>query len=150
MLAASGFGPGRLAFAGFAEGLAAFDGGDLRAAYEEWLPLAEDGDLTAQVALAGLLEGGGPGLERDIVAAAGWYRRAALGGDAVAQMNIGEFYARGLGVVRDPVLALAWFNLAAEQGRSWAAKQRDTLSAALNADQRAAAKKLTVLLRAKE
>ena len=150
MLAASGFGPGRFAGAGFPEGLAAFDGGDLRGAYEEWLPLARDGDLTAQVALAGLLEGGGPGLERDIVAAAGWYLLAASAGDAIAQMNLAELYAQGRGLARDPVRALAWFILAAEQGRGWAAERRDALSIRLKADQRAAAKELAASLRTRQ
>ena len=46
--------------ADFADGLAAFDAGDYRTAFEEWRTLAEAGDAEAQTALAGLyLDGQG-------------------------------------------------------------------------------------------
>ena len=149
LLAASGLVPGQSAFAGFAEGVAAYDGGDLRAAYEEWLPLAEAGDNRARVALAGLLESGAPGVPRDMAAAARWYQRAALDGDAIAQMNLGELYARGAGVPRDPVRALAWLSLAAAQGRRWAARRHAALADRLTSEQRAAAAALAETWRRK-
>jgi TPR repeat protein len=139
--------PGRLPAADFAAGLAAYDAGNLAQAYAEWRPLAEAGDIQAQVALAGLLTAGGPGLARDLAAAVRWYRRAARRGDPVAQMNLGEMYARGAGVARDRVWALAWFDLAAAQGRTWAARQRDRLAAELTPDERAAARRLADELR---
>ena len=146
--AASTLGSGRPAFADFAQGLEAYDAGDLGAAYAEWLPLAEAGNLQAQVGLAGILETGGQGLTRDLVAAALWYRRAAERGEAVAQMNLGDIYAQGRGLDRDPIKALAWFSLAAEQGRRWAAERRDALSATMTAAQRQAAERLGRRLRA--
>lgn len=148
IVAASTLGSGRLSFADFADGLAAYDRGDLRAAHDEWLPLAEAGDLEAQVALAGLLELGGPGLARDLPAAIDWYRRAAGRGDPIAQMNLAGFYAQGRGVGRDRIRALALFSLAAEQGRRWAAEQRDRLSAAMKAPENAQAEALAQQLRA--
>lgn len=147
ILAASTLGSGRPSFADFADGLEAYDAGDLRTAYEEWLPLAQAGDLQAQVALAGILETGGSGLARNLPAALAWYRRAAERGDAVAQMNLGDRYARGAGLGRDPVQALAWFTLAAEQGRRWAAGQRDALSETMTPAQRTAAEDLAARLR---
>lgn len=147
LLAAAVVSPGGTAGADFAEGLAAYDAGDLRAAYAAWLPLAEAGDSQAQVALAGLLESGGPGLARDPAAAVAWYRRAAASGDPVAQMNLGERHARGLGLPRDAVRALAWFMLAAEQGQAWAAGRRDALTADLTSAQRAQATALADSLR---
>lgn len=147
ILAASTFGPGRSSFADFADGLEAYDAGDLHTAYEEWLPLAQAGDLQAQVALAGILETGGTGLTRDLPAALTWYRRAAERGDPVAQMNLGDRYARGAGVPRDPVKALAWFTLAAEQGRRWAAGQGDALSETMTPAQRTAAEDLAAQMR---
>lgn len=147
LLAAVLLATGPAAAAGFAEGLAAYDAGDLRGAYAAWLPLAEAGDSQAQVALAGLLESGGPGLARDPAAAVAWYRRAAASGDPIAQMNLGERHARGLGVPRDTIRALAWFMLAAEQGQAWAAGRRDALAAGLTPAQRAQAAALADSLR---
>ncbi len=147
-MAASTLGSGRPAFADFAEGVEAYDAGDLGTAYAEWLPLGEAGNLQAQVALAGILETGGSGLARDLSAAARWYRQAAERGDAVAQMNLGQMYAQGWGLARDRVQALAWFSLAAEQGRQWAAERRDALQSDLTAAQREAAATLSRRLRA--
>jgi TPR repeat protein len=42
--------------------------------------------------------------------------RCAEGGDAVAQNNLGELYANGLGVPVDHAEGLRWFGLSAEQG----------------------------------
>ncbi len=39
---------------GFARGLAAYDGGDYRTAFEEWRALAEAGEAEAQTSLADL------------------------------------------------------------------------------------------------
>lgn len=114
----------------FAEGLAAYDAGDYRTSFEAWQPLAEAGDVEAQVALAGLYLGG-LGVAADAGQALGWYRRAAAAGDAIAQLNLGDLHLRGLGVPRDPVRAYAWFSLAAEQGRRWAAMRRDELAGSL-------------------
>jgi len=142
-------GSGRLTYAGFAEGLAAFDAGDLRGAYEEWMPLARAGDSQAQVAIAGILESGGAGLARNLAAAVRWYRRAASGGNAVAQMNLADFYARGVVVPQDMIRAVAWFSLAAEQGRSWAAKRHESLIAKMAPSEREAAELLAVRIRTK-
>lgn len=151
LLAASGSLPGRLLADGladdFAAGFAAYDAGDLRGAYEAWLPLARSGDSRAQVALAGLLESGGPGLPRDLPAAADWYRRAAEAGDPVAQMNLAQFHVEGKGVERDLQQALVWYMLAANQGRGWAAAQRDRVAGRLGPAARAAAAEQAKALR---
>ncbi len=104
--------------ADFAAGLAAYDGGDYRTAFEEWRALAAAGDAEAQVALAGLYSAG-EGTRADPAAALRWYRRAAEQGDAVAQQNLGDLYSRGRGAARDLVSAYVWLSLAAEQGRRW-------------------------------
>lgn len=46
-----------------------------------------------------------------------WYRRAAVGGEARAQYNIGLLYLSGKGVVADPVQAVKWLVLAASTAR---------------------------------
>ncbi|MDH3472353.1 MAG: hypothetical protein OEM59_01570 [Rhodospirillales bacterium] len=113
----------RPAAADFGAGLEAYDAGDFETVLAEWRPLAEAGDLEAQVALAGLyLEGAG--VAADPAAAARWYRRAAERGDAVAQLNLGELYSRGLGVERNLVEAYLWLSLAAAQGRDWPGTRR--------------------------
>jgi TPR repeat protein len=89
--------------------------GDYKAAYEEWLPLAELGDAEAQFNM-GVLHDEGAGVERNLAAAAAWYRKAAEQGFLDAQTNLGVMYYHGLGVARDPEEAVRWFGLAAEQG----------------------------------
>ena len=124
--------------ADFAEGLAAYDGGDYAAALRTWRALAEAGHLEAQVALASLYMNG-EGVPPDRAAALHWYARAGQAGHPVAQLNLGDIYNRGLGVPRDVVAAYVWFSLAAAQGRAWAAAQRDTLAREMTPAQRAEA-----------
>ncbi|MHA1599990.1 MAG: tetratricopeptide repeat protein, partial [Alphaproteobacteria bacterium] len=116
--------------ADFADGLAAYDAGDYRSAFAEWQPLAESGDSTAQVAIAGLYLSG-YGVRADIAEALRWYHLAAEAGSAVAQLNLGDAYARGLGVAVDPVSAYVWFSLAAAQGRQWPEMRRRELALTL-------------------
>ncbi len=121
-----------LVFAGqaradFAEGLAAYDGGDYYAAYLAWLPLAEAGDGDAQAAVADLYlselpnpPAGANERRRFQHTAAWWYRQAARCGHVVAQLNLGELYSTGIGVERDQVQAYVWLGLAAQGGNRWA------------------------------
>jgi hypothetical protein len=120
------------------EGLAAYDAGDYRTAFEEWRILAETGDPEAQTALAGLyLDGLGTAV--DAVAALRWYRRAAEQGEPVAQQNLGDLYGQGRGAARDLVSAYVWLSLAAEQGLRWSAQRRDEICPQLRPDQRSEA-----------
>jgi hypothetical protein len=52
--------------------------------------------------------GGAP----DYTTAAQWYRRAAEAGDTRAQINLGNLYERGLGVLQDPSVAIDWYRRA--------------------------------------
>jgi TPR repeat protein len=117
------------------EGLAAYDAGDYRTAFEEWRSLAESGDAEAQTALAGLyLDGLGTAV--DAAAALRWYRRAAEQGKPVAQQNLGDLYGQGRSVARNLVGAYVWLSLAADQGLRWSAQRRDEISSQLSPDQR--------------
>jgi TPR repeat protein len=89
--------------------------GDYEAAYREWLPLAELGDVEAQFNL-GVLYDEGAGVEQDLAIAADWYRKAAEQGFIDAQTNLGVMYYYGQGVTRDYQKAAEWFRLAAAQG----------------------------------
>jgi hypothetical protein len=127
--------------ADFADGLQAYDGGDLESAVEAWRDAAAAGDLDAVVALAGLYAEG-TGLPRDWRAAARLYRQAADTGHKIAQLNLGELYAFGRGVERDLEQAYLWYGLAAEQRSAWAARELAALTQRLPADALARAKAL--------
>lgn len=114
--------------ADFFDGLAAYDAGDYYAAYLAWLPLAEAGDGDAQSSIADLYLSElltvpvGPSERRRIQhTAVWWYRQAAQCGHTVAQLNLGDLYANGVGVEADSVQAWLWLGLAARAGNAWAA-----------------------------
>ncbi len=89
--------------------------GDYSAAYKEWLPLAELGDVEAQFNL-GVMYDQGAGVDQSLEKAADWYRKAAEQGFIDAQTNMGIMYFDGQGVPRDHNEASRWFQLAAGQG----------------------------------
>jgi TPR repeat protein len=57
--------------------------------------------------------------DTDLRLAFGWLSRAAEQGLAVAQDELGSFYANGQGVARDATQAVLWYRKAAEQGADW-------------------------------
>jgi TPR repeat protein len=99
----------------FDEGLAALQAGDYATALQEWRPLAEQGDVSAQYNL-GIMYDHGRGVTQDYAEAVIWYRRAAEQGHASAQFNLGNMYNNGLGVTQDYAEASNWYRRAAEQG----------------------------------
>jgi len=94
--------------------------GDYQAAFEEWLPLAELGDVEAQYNL-GVMYDEGTSPEPDLGKAAEWYRKAAEQGFVDAQANLGMMYYHGQGVSRDLEEAARWLQLASERGDTEAA-----------------------------
>jgi hypothetical protein len=74
------------AWAGFDEGVAAYDRGDYATALEEWLPIAEQGDGRAQLYLGTMFDIG-LGVPQDYAEAVKWYRLAAEQG---AYMALGQ------------------------------------------------------------
>jgi len=56
-----------------------------------------------------------------------WYRKAAGGGFAAAQYNLGVMYANGSGVPKDAIEGLAWVNIAAASGNEVFVRNRDLL-----------------------
>ena len=94
--------------------------GDYKAAYDEWLPLAELGDAEAQYNL-GVMYDQGASVDLDLGKAASWYRKAAEQGFMDAQTNLGMMYYRGEGVPGDRTEAARWFQLAADKGDTEAA-----------------------------
>ena len=86
---------------------------------ERAIDLAEQGLAAAQNDL-GWSYRNGEGVEKDLVEAVAWYRKAAEQGHAGAQNNLGGSYYKGEGVDKDLVEAVAWYRKAAEQGDAWA------------------------------
>ena len=99
----------------FQQGAEAVTRGDYQTAFKLWLPLAEQGNASAQFNL-GVMYNKGQGVKQDDVEAVKWYRKAAKQGDASAQFNLGSMYADGRGVKQDDFEAVKWFRKAAEQG----------------------------------
>lgn len=90
----------------------AYDRADLASALGAWRPLAEQGDVEAQVIVGEIFERG-LGVAPDYTAARSWYRRAADAGSRRAQVNLGYLYERGLGMPADAAVALDWYRRAA-------------------------------------
>jgi len=103
--------------ADFAKGLDAYQIGDYALAFEEWVPLAEQGDASAQYNLARMYRNGDE-VKQDYVSAINWYILAAEQGHANAQFKLGLMYDMGIGVERDMGTAIMWYTFAAEQGNS--------------------------------
>ena len=98
-----------------AKGLAAAQAGDYATALQEWTPLAEQGNVTAQYYL-GFMYDNGLGVIQDYKEAAKWYKLSAEQGTAEAQYNLGVMYSNGEGVIQDYEEAVKWYKLSAEQG----------------------------------
>ena len=129
------------AWAGFDEGLAAYDRGDYATALREWRPLGAQGNAAAQFFL-GLIYDNGQGVPHDYAEAARWYRRAAEQDHADAQNNLGFMYDRGRGVWRDYVQAHLWYNLAAARSNDTARRNRDIIAEKMTPAQIAEAQQL--------
>lgn len=96
-----------------AQGVAAYEQGDYRAAYRLWRPQAEAGHAVAQYNLAVLLYNG-QGTSKDLQRAFNWFERSAKRGYPIAQYDLGMMYHDGEGVARDDKLAITWLSKAAE------------------------------------
>src|ERR1041385_269177 len=81
---------------------------------EKLLPLANDGDVSAQVRL-GDLYATGHGVETNLVEAFKCFEKAAEKGSAGAQYLLGAAYQFGTGTVTNSALAVKWYRAAAEQ-----------------------------------
>ncbi len=103
------------AWAGWEEGVAAYERGDYATALREMRVLAMQGNAGAQFNV-GLMYDNGQGVTQDYAEAVRWFRKAAEQGYAKAQFNVGLMYAKGEGVVQDYAEAVRWHRKAAEQG----------------------------------
>ena len=101
------------AWAGYDEGMAAYQRGEYEAALHEFEPDAQAGD-TASQRMLGLLYSFGLGTAQDTVTAAHWYRSAAQRGDPVSQYRLALLYLAGGGIPQDNEQAIRWLHRAAE------------------------------------
>ena len=101
--------------ADFYDGVAAYKAGDYKTAFNEFKPLAEQGDADVQFIL-GVMYKNGQGVLQDDKEAVKWYTKAAEQGVAAAQFNLGVMYDTGEGVLQDDKEAVKWYTKAAEQG----------------------------------
>jgi protein-disulfide isomerase len=96
-------------------GFAAFQRADYEEAYRLWLPLAEQGDPTAQFNI-GVMHDYGLGVERVRSVAVKWYVAAAENGSAAGQVMVGDLFVEGYWGNPDEAEAAEWYRFAAEQG----------------------------------
>jgi len=97
------------------EGVDAYRNGDYATTLENFEPLAEQGDASAQYNL-GVMYANGEGVPQNASTAVEWYRKAAEQGHASAQNNLGLMYANGEGVPQNASTSAEWYRKAAEQG----------------------------------
>lgn len=99
----------------FLEGVNAYERGDYTIALQELTPLAEQGNIEAQLLLAEMYFSG-ESVGQDYAESARWYQMAAEQGDALAQSLLGIMYYGGLGIRQDYVMAYMWSNIAHANG----------------------------------
>ena len=104
---------GGITYADFNDGWVASEEGDYKTAFNEWKPLAEQGDTDAQHNL-GWMYGNGKGVLKDDKQAVKWYQKAADQGNASAQYNLGFMYADSTVVLKDLSKAKYWIKKAYE------------------------------------
>ncbi len=85
------------AWGDFDDGQAAYERGDYETAFEEWFPLAEQGDAHAQHNLGVMCERAF-GVPQDYPEAMKWYRLAADQGFSDARASLNAMYFSGKGV----------------------------------------------------
>ena len=92
---------------------------------------ALDGEPKDQFLLGNIYQTGksptGSKVEKNLKEAIKWWKKAAFNGYELAQHKLGQTYMRGVGVLKDKILAHMWFNIAASNGMETAAGMRDYL-----------------------
>jgi TPR repeat protein len=101
--------------AGFTEGVAAYEAGNVPLAVKEFRTAAEEGHADSQFNL-GLMYEKGIGVSKDEKEAVAWYLKAALQGKSYAQYNLAVLYENGRGSDVNFAQAHQWYRKAAVQG----------------------------------
>lgn len=109
----------RIAQASLEEAGAEFEKGNYSEAAKLLVPLANSGDIRAQMNL-GSMYATGLGVPKDAARAAHWTRRAAEAGNARAQANLGLLHLNGIGFRQSDFEAAIWLKQAAAKGNAGA------------------------------
>ncbi len=107
------------------DGWNAYESGNYEEALSILLPLAEQGDATAQTVVGYIYIGSvSPEAKefQDFDQAAKWFRKAAEQGYSEAQVQLSAMYCTGKGVTTDYVKCYMWLILASNQGHEIAPK----------------------------
>ncbi len=100
----------------FGAGMTAYNNGNYKQALRIWLPMAEAGHTLAEYNL-GVAYARGLSVERSVLVASYWWKRAAIQGNPDASYNLGLVYARGEGeITQNLTLAAHWWQQAAIHG----------------------------------
>jgi TPR repeat protein len=99
-----------------------------------WCQKAADQNYSAAITHVGIAMLEGRGIAKDEDAARKTLERAAELDEPNAQYTLGRIYERGLGIKKDPVVAMKWFILAAEQAHQQATQKVEELSTSLPRD----------------
>jgi TPR repeat protein len=107
------------------EAKAAAERGDYAIAMKKWLELGKNGNVEAQLAL-GIAYQGGPGMMHDPDAAEMWYGKAAVQGNASAQLSFGlRLMQRGLSIDMFKNLPADQQNVNRREGVAWVRKSAE-------------------------
>lgn len=131
------------ASADLANAIAAIEKGDGQAAVSGLQSMIEAGSAEAGY-LLGSIWHKGVGVPRDFAKARDAYAAAAFLGHPKAMNELGMLYRDGLGVVADPIEAVAWFRVASEFNLIAAMENRDTMEAGMQDRERAAGRALAL------
>ena len=120
---------------------------DYAKAFEHFASSAREGYAPAQYRLA-TAYANGDGTEKDSARAVEWYEKSAGQGHAGAQRSLALIYLNGLeDVPPNKPLALAWYNLLAEEGNQMDIHRRDTLLQELSEQEISTAQELEAGIR---
>lgn len=108
---------------------------DFARAFQEWEPLAQQGDASSQFQL-GWLYMEGHGVQQDLEQGVKWYMRSAEQGYAFAQTALGRLYEGGRGVQQNYPMAYMWYSVAASSWDKDAHKDRDRVAQLMTSAQR--------------
>jgi TPR repeat protein len=128
-----------------ATGWDAYAAKDYDTAEALWLADAKRGDAHAAFGLSILADRKG-----DQEGAARWLEKAASAGHAASRVLLGQRYAEGNGVAKDPVRAYAWYTRAIAARVPNAGKLRDQLAATMTPEEIASAEALAATLGAQK
>ena len=112
-------------------------------AFEHFTRSAQQGYAPAQYRL-GVAYANGDGTEKDLAKAVEWYDKSARQGHIIAQRSLAIIYLNGQeNIIQDKPLALAWYNLLAEDGNRMDIHRRDFLLQGLSDPEIREAQKIT-------